>query len=187
MSKTTKSTATRVLYAVHQGTYVLKLVGDIRVTCCTTLDEFIESVFKDPNLNAMVIDLSETTIIDSTALGLIAKVAVYFRKSFEIKPVIISTNPDITRILDSMGFEAVFNIIHEAPVIDTTLSDVPNIRCSEACATQKVLEAHQVLMSMNEANAETFKDVVATLQEQSLGTAGLDESGQEEFLNRRQY
>ncbi|MCG8317648.1 MAG: STAS domain-containing protein [Pseudomonadales bacterium] len=166
-----KSTASRVLYAVHQGTYVLKLIGDIRVTCCAALDEFIENVFKDPNLTAVVVDLSETTIIDSTALGLIAKVAVFFRKSFDIKPVIISTNPDITRILDSMGFEAVFNIIHEAPVIDTTMADVSDKGCTEAYATQKVLEAHQILMGMNDANAETFKDVVATLKEQEAAIA----------------
>lgn len=165
-----KSTASRVLYAVHQGTYVLKLIGDIRVTCCATLDEFIEGIFKDPEMKAVMIDLSETTIIDSTALGLIAKIAVFFRKTSDIRPIIISTNPDINRILDSMGFDAVFNIIHEESVLGSNLADVPNKSCSEAEATRRVLEAHKVLMSMNEKNKETFKEVVATLEEQKVGT-----------------
>ncbi|MCG8671645.1 MAG: STAS domain-containing protein [Pseudomonadales bacterium] len=167
-----QSSASRVLYAVHQGTYVLKLVGDVRVSCCATLDDFIEGMFKDPQMSAVVIDLSETTIIDSTALGLVAKIAVFFRKSFDIKPVIISTNPDVDRILDSMGFEAVFNIVHEAPVIDPALADLPDKGCTEACATEKVLEAHKILMSMNAKNAETFKEVVATLEDQGVGGAG---------------
>lgn len=182
----TKSAASRVLYAVHQGTYVLKLVGDIRVTCCATLDEFIEGIFKDPQMSAVVIDLSETTIIDSTALGLIAKIAVFFRKTSDIKPVIISTNPDIDCILDSMGFDAVFNIIHEAPVVDPDLSDMPEKGCTEACATQKVLEAHKVLMSMNEKNAETFKEVVATLEEQKVSSANSADS-QEVLHSQRRY
>ena len=180
-----ESSASRVSYAVHQGTYVVKLVGDISVTCCTTLDDFIEGMFKDPQLTSVVIDLSETTIIDSTALGLIAKVAVFFRKNFEIKPVIISTNPDVDRILDSMGFEAVFNIIHEQPVLDSALSDLPDKGCTEACATEKVLEAHKVLMSMNEKNAETFKDLVNTLEEQNgNGATCADLSSTQQHLNR---
>lgn len=180
-----KSSATRVSYAVHQGTYVLKLIGDIRVTCCSTLDDFIEGMFKDPQMNSVVIDLSETTIIDSTALGLIAKIAVFFRQSFDIKPVIISTNPDVDRILDSMGFDAVFDIIHEQSVVDSALTDLPNNGCTEACATEKVLEAHRVLMSMNEKNAETFKDLVATLEDQTgNGTTCADMSNSQNHINR---
>ncbi len=181
-----KSTASRVLYAVHQGTYVLKLIGDIRVTCCGTLDEFIEGIFNDPDMKAVVIDLSETTIIDSTALGLLAKIAVFFRKTSDIRPVIISTNPDINRILDSMGFDAVFNIIHEESILNSTLADLPTRDCTEAEATRKVLEAHKVLMSMNDKNKETFKEVVATLEEQKVGGSNSNNSNSNDVYNRHQ-
>ncbi|PIE41589.1 MAG: anti-anti-sigma factor [Gammaproteobacteria bacterium] len=172
-----ESSVSRVSYAVHQGTYVLKLVGDIRVTCCATLDSFIEDMLADSQMAAVVVDLSETTIIDSTALGLLAKIAVFFRRSFDIKPVIISTRPDVDRILDSMGFDSVFNIVHEQPVIDPALADLPDKNCTEACATEKVLEAHKVLMSMNAKNAETFRDLVNTLQEQSARAASSSNQG----------
>ena len=66
-----ESNTGKALYAVHQGTYVVKLIGEIRVPICTTLDSFIETMFCDNQLNSVLIDLSETHLIDSTALGLV--------------------------------------------------------------------------------------------------------------------
>lgn len=159
-----ESNCGKALYAVHQGTYVVKLVGEIRVPICATLDSFIERLFHDPQLNSVLIDLSETHIIDSTALGLMAKVAIQMRKRFNQKPLIISTRPDISRVLSSMGFEKVFNIVHEAPVKSPTMSEMPNVPCSQGSACEKVLEAHRILMDMNEKNRETFREVVAALE-----------------------
>jgi anti-anti-sigma factor len=164
MSAMPDSNTGRALYAEHQGTYVLKLVGDIRAPICATLDSFIESMFCDVKLRSILVDLSETLLIDSTALGLIAKIAVHTRKRFQEKPVIISTRPDITRILDSMGLEQVFDIVQEGSVISSAMNEVPIEQCVENSACQKVLEAHRVLMSLNEKNHETFQEVVAALE-----------------------
>lgn len=159
-----ESNCGKALYAVHQGTYVVKLVGDIRVPICATFDGFIENMFHDGQLNSVVIDLSEASVVDSTALGLMAKIAIQMRKRFNQKPLIISTRPDISRILSTMGFEKVFNIVHEAPVKNPPMSEMPNIPCTQGSACDKVLEAHRILMEMNEKNHETFKDVVAALE-----------------------
>lgn len=154
----------KALYAVHQGTYVVKLIGEIRVPICATLDSFIETMFNDSQLHSVLIDLSETNIIDSTALGLLAKIAINSRKRLNLKPLIISTQPDVTRILDTMGFEKVFNIVHEKPVKSPSMSEMPNIICEQGDACEKVLEAHRILMELNETNRQTFKDVVAALE-----------------------
>lgn len=159
-----ESNTGKALYAVHQGTYVLKLIGEIRVPICATLDGFIEMLFNDTQLNSVLIDLSETHVIDSTALGLLAKIAIQSRKRLNQKPCIISPRPDISRVLDSMGFEKVFNIVHEAPVKSPRMSEVPNVTCSQGDACGRVLEAHRILMEMNEKNRETFRDVVAALE-----------------------
>lgn len=163
-----ESNTGKAMYAVHQGTYVLKLIGEIRVPICATLDGFIESIFSDPRLNSVLIDLSETHVIDSTALGLLAKIAIQSRKRFNQKPCIISTRPDVSRILDSMGFEHVFNIIHEAPVKNPRMSEVPSVACSQGDACEKVLEAHRILMDLNDKNRETFRDVVAALESERV-------------------
>jgi len=159
-----ESNTGKALYAVHQGTYVVKLIGEIRVPICTTLDSFIETMFCDNQLNSVLIDLSETHLIDSTALGLLAKIAIRSRKRLNLKPLIISTEPDVTRILDTMGFEKVSNIVHEKPVKSPQMSEIPSVSCDEGSACDKVLEAHRILMELNEKNRETFKNVVAALE-----------------------
>lgn len=157
----------RAMFSAHDGAYVLKLTGDVRVPMCATLDRFIEGMFDNPQLNAIVIDLSETLVIDSTALGLLAKIAIYYDKKFHSKPLLLSPNPDITRILLSMGFPQVFDLREEGLASRPMLADVPRVNCSEDNACEKVLEAHRILMEMNENNREIFKDVVTALEQAS--------------------
>lgn len=155
------------MFSAHDGAYVLKLTGDVRVPMCATLDRFIEGMFENPALNAVVIDLSETQIIDSTALGLLAKIAIYYDKKFQSKPLLLSPNPDITRILLSMGFPQVFDLREEGLSSRPAMSALPRVKCSEDNACEKVLEAHRILMSMNDNNREIFKDVVNALEQAS--------------------
>lgn len=62
-----------ILFAIHHGTYVLKFTGEVRAPMCATLDDFLEKMFVDSELSAILVDLTETDYIDSTALGMIAK------------------------------------------------------------------------------------------------------------------
>jgi anti-anti-sigma factor len=159
-----KTNAGSALFAVHEGTYVLKLAGEVRVPMCGTLDQFIERMFTDAALTAVAIDLSETQVIDSTALGLLAKIAIYFDKRFGGKPLLLSPNEDITRILLSMGFPQIFDLRTEALSMPQATEEVVKVSCNELNACDKVLEAHQILMGLNEKNRETFRDVVSALE-----------------------
>lgn len=154
----------QALFAVHHGTYVLKLVGDIRVPLCPTVDSFIEQMFGDPSLCSILIDLSDTHLIDSTALGLLAKIAIRSKKRFQYKPVILSTNPDVNRIVDSMGFEKVFSILHKKSGENISLAELPIVDCGDREVCKQVIDAHRALMTLSEENKETFKDVVAALE-----------------------
>jgi anti-anti-sigma factor len=154
----------RILVSEKEGTYILKFIGDVRLTLCATLDDFLESMCRSDQLKAVLIDLTETEGIDSTSLGLLAKISVLARKKHHLIPTIISTNADITRILESMGFHQVFVILNEPLTTPINLSELPVIVGSEDVVHQKVLEAHKILMAMNESNKETFKDLVYTLE-----------------------
>ena len=63
----------RIQFAEQDGTFVLKFVGEVRLTLCSALDATIEKIFTALNFNAIVIDLTETRSIDSTTLGLLAQ------------------------------------------------------------------------------------------------------------------
>ncbi len=156
--------AARILYAVHDCTYVIKFVGDVRVPLCACLEGFLERMFADTTLRSVLIDLTETDGIDSTALGLIAKIAVALKERLQRKPVILSTNADVTRILLSMGFDRVFVMMEKSPEGDELLDELPMVEPSHNDLARNVLEAHRVLMGLNEKNRATFRDLVEALE-----------------------
>ena len=137
----------------------------MRLTLCASLDHFLESMFSDPDFKTVLIDLTETEGIDSTSLGLLAKISVKMQQQFHLLPTILSINEDITRILLSMGFDKVFILIREyssgnAPL----LKEVPEILGSEEDVKNTVLNAHKTLMDLNEKNRATFSELVSSLE-----------------------
>ena len=154
----------KILQAEEQGIYVLKFVGEIRLNLCSTLDNLVESITQDPNFRTVVIDLSETEIIDSTTLGLLAKIALAAKKHSGCLPSLISTHPDITRIINSMGLDSIFIIVAEPVSSQQRLEEIPVLKASEQQVRDKVLEAHRILMGMNARNQEEFKNLVDALE-----------------------
>jgi len=154
----------KIQFAEQDGTFVLKFVGEVRLTLCSALDATIERIFGAGNFQAIVIDLTETSSIDSTTLGLLAKLSILSRQKVGLLPALVTTNPDITRLLDSMGFDQVFNILGGPVPCPNCLSDLPPQDVSEEQVRAKVLEAHRILMGLNEHNREAFRDLVTALE-----------------------
>ena len=154
----------RILVASHDGVYVIVFEGDVRLTLCAAVDDYLEKMFRDENFRSVIVDLSATENIDSTSLGLLAKLSIQADKRFSFRPTLVSTRRDITRILLSMGFDEVFEIVEEPLEHEEQLAELPSRAASEEDVRQRVLEAHRTLMSMNEANREAFHDLVADLE-----------------------
>jgi len=155
----------RILVADHEGIYVIKMVGDVRLTLCISFDQFIDKMFSHQDFSEVLFDLSEAEAIDSTTLGLMAKIALEGRDRKGIVPIVYTTNESIDRLLQSMGFHEILSITHqlETPVEpDQALSDEAQ---EEQAVKAKVIEAHRVLMGLNRENKETFRNLVKTLEE----------------------
>jgi anti-anti-sigma factor len=156
--------AGRILVGEHDGVYVLKFTGDVRVTLCATMDVFLRSLLDRDDFRTVFVDLTDTDGIDSTSLGLLAKLSLETQRRFGIVPTLVSTNPDITRILRTMGFDDVFHILEE-PLTETgQLGELPEVEADEEEARRRVLDAHRTLMDLNEHNRESFRDLVAALE-----------------------
>lgn len=155
----------RILYTVSDNTYVIKLLGDIRVSLCATLDAFLDGMFADDRWRVVLIDASETDGIDSTGLGLLAKIALYTSKKQWEKPVIFSTNSCNNKLFESMGFAEIFTIVEEV-MDEKLLEEVDYIDSPEKDVCLQVLDAHKTLMRMNDKNYDTFKEVVMTIESQ---------------------
>jgi anti-anti-sigma regulatory factor len=164
----------RIKAAFDSGVFVLKLCGDVRLTLCATLDTQAQRLAETPGLTAVMIDLREATNVDSTALGFLAKVAMAVKGRLEHPPTIIADNPDVRQMLDVMGFARFFTLM-EAPLQQTSklssaLEDVPAEPADEEDLRERILEAHRILMHMNEHNREQFQPLVEMLEAQHSTT-----------------
>ncbi|HSG04318.1 MAG TPA: STAS domain-containing protein [Marinobacterium sp.] len=158
------SNSGEILYACQEGHYVLKFIGDVRLTMCSTIDEHLRSILQREDITDSLIDLTETQNIDSTSLGIIAKLAIKSAKCNLPKPTLVSTNPDVTKILYAMGFDQVFLLLEEMPASCKDLIEVPSVQESEDLVRQRIIDAHRVLISLNDANRDEFKDLISALE-----------------------
>jgi anti-anti-sigma factor len=154
----------KIMVGDHDGVYVLLFQGDVRLTLCTAVDAFLDRMFQDVGFKSVLVDLGETQSIDSTSLGLLAKLSIQADRRFGYRPTLISTQPDITRVLVTMGLDDVFNLVQEPLVHDDQLGELPCQAATELEIRERVLEAHRILMDMNEANHAAFHDLVSTLE-----------------------
>ncbi len=160
----------KIVFAEQNGVYVLKFVGDVRLTLGPTIATFLDRLRVREDFRAMIIDLSETRAIDSTALGLVAKVCICCREQFNHTISIISPNDDITRVLKSMAMQQVCMITSVPLIEESDLAELPREVVSEDALREQVLEAHRTLMSLNNENQDKFKDLVEALEMEMLGT-----------------
>ncbi len=159
-----------IRYTESEGFYFLSFEGDIRVTLCASFDDFIETIFAHEGMQGVVLDLSKAKNIDSTALGMIAKLSAKSLQALGHPPTALSTNPDIDRILECMGLDQVLTMVSSFDdSLDTSqlVSNLENMPLSDHSTDElceKVIEAHRVLMNLNASNQLEFRELVSSLE-----------------------
>ncbi len=154
----------RILAASQDGSYVIRLVGDVRLTLCTSLDDFFQHMFDDPNFASVWVDLCDVEGLDSTTLGLLAKLALKVKERFGFEPAIYCCDPGISRLLKSMAFHRLFKLHEESCSNPADIAEIPSVKCNEDSVKKKVIEAHRVLMSISDENRDRFKDLLTVLE-----------------------
>lgn len=155
--------------AEREGVYVIKMEGDVRLTLCLSFDDYIEGILDNPAFTSVIFDLTHAQAIDSTTLGLMAKFSIKAGQHNKDLPLVVSSNPSITRILVSMGFEDIFHLVDQSEItIEHNEEDLESIVVTEKNGNEtevqrKVIEAHQYLMDMNEDNQRAFKELMESL------------------------
>ncbi|WP_428606949.1 STAS domain-containing protein [Sedimenticola sp.] len=156
----------QILHGSHNGVEVLRYRGDVRHTICVALDRYLQQLLERPDLQGFVVDLTDVQSIDSTNLGILARLARAMQKAGLPKVTLISNQPDINELLDAVGFDQVFNIVDRQ---DTETEDLDEIQPEEAGDQRNsrlLLEAHRALMDLNEQNRALFKDVVKAFEKE---------------------
>lgn len=154
----------RLLAASEHGAYVLRLVGDVRLTLCASIEDFVEQMLDDPQFSSVWVDLCDATGVDSTTLGQLAKLALAVHERYGFRPAVYCCDAGINRLLQSMGLDRLFEM-HEKTCCATGCAQmVPMVPGSEDEVRERVLEAHRVLMDVSDENRARFADLVSTLE-----------------------
>jgi len=153
-----------VLYASHNDVLVLRFIGDIRYTLSPSIDRFLERIFAGPKPAGFVIDLTETDSIDSTNLGLLARLALRMQALDSRRVTIVSNRADINSLLTSMALDEVFDIVEDTGPEIKAVREVPRETADKETLARTLIDAHRALMDLNEHNREMFQDVVAALE-----------------------
>ena len=157
----------RILVGEHDGVYLMKFLGDVRVTLCAAVDGYLDRMFGNNGFRSVLVDLTGTEGIDSTSLGILAKLSIKAKTRLGAVPTLVSTNQDITRILLSMGFSDVFHIVDQPLMAKEQLGELPACESSEDELRDRVIDAHRTLMDLNESNRAAFQDLVAALEQEA--------------------
>jgi anti-anti-sigma factor len=163
----------RVLHASHEGVHVLRFVGDVRYPLSPALDRFVEATFQGTTPAAFVLDLTETESVDSTNLGIMARIAKHMRERGAPRVTILSDREDVNELLASIGFDEVFDIVDASGRRSFPAEELPAGEPAPDELARTVLEAHRTLMALNERNHALFRDVVAAL-EREVGEGNRD-------------
>ena len=149
----------RVLYAVKEDHWVFRFEGNIRYTMAHPLDAFIEEVLARATPSSVIADLRDTEAIDSTGIGLLAKIARVARERNAPRPTLFCENDEVLEVLASVCMDKVFTIA-SGEVHFSALRPLPKTNPSTAELADTIEEAHALLCELSEDNRSRFEGVI---------------------------
>jgi len=158
--------APRAFYGHLDESLVLVLKGQIRFMTARAVRSFFDGFLLEQGRDAIVIDLRELDFIDSTGMGLLARIG---RATLEHgrRSVIVCADRDVLTCLRSASFDTLFIIVEQWPFEhEARVSEVPldSRELMPDVMGRVILEAHRDLASLSEENRLTYSEVVATLE-----------------------
>lgn len=140
------------------------MVGNIQHEVSFDLGYFARDL-KSKRPFSYIIDLTETTYLDSTSLGILASLCTCnYPKDETAKSVIYSTNPKVNDILKTVGFFNIFNVLDDKKEYDEELESIHDAETDEIDIKEIVLAAHKKLSTISDDNMKVFSEVINLLE-----------------------
>ena len=151
------------LQARRGDRHYLALVGEIRHKISTTLDAYLERIFAAGSVAGLLVDLTEARAIDSTNLGLLARVAARMAREGGEPVTLVSPRPEINRVLEAMSLDRLFRVIREPWEREGDFRELERAEVDKYRFAEILLEAHRTIMELSPANRREFQALVETL------------------------
>ena len=153
----------KYLFAFEDNRYFIKIIGSPRYTNCTGFSYFINKIINENKFEDILVDIRETDFLDSTNLGLLAKLAGAVMSRFDRRMTVISTNNEINDLLNNTGFDKIILLVEQPESFVYNMKQVKTAPEVEINMAEMMLEAHENLLKMNDENNSKFKTVVEML------------------------
>ena len=146
-----------ILYATLEKYNIVQVCTSATMRNSEQVSELLE---KD---KITILDLSETTYIDSTFLGLIAKYTMKFKNDFNEYLSILNPTNEVLTALKQTGILNFVVILNEDIIVNGTKIEKKDFKSSNIA--KHILEMHEILSDLNEDNKKVFSDVVNKMRE----------------------
>lgn len=157
-----------VTHAEQRGIHVLRYFGTVNFMLAPGIQRFVDDLIEHGSVSGLVFDLTQASSLDSTNLGLMARVNERLLGVGAANSVIISSEGDIDVVLRSMGFDQTFDVLTTPPgealaQEEPIATDAP----SPSEIRETMLAAHRALVRLSDAGRLEFEPVVACLERSS--------------------
>lgn len=149
----------RVRYAHDGDTWILRFTGAIRYTMAHAVDSFLDDLFARHHPARVCVDLNETLSIDSTGIGLLAKIADGLERAGAERPILFTSNPEILDTLRNVCLDEVCTLVPGAPEA-VAGNEIPATTPDERALAQTIVSVHCLLCDLCAENRAKFQGVV---------------------------
>ncbi|MGC4087717.1 MAG: STAS domain-containing protein [Polyangiaceae bacterium] len=157
-----------VTHAQKQGFHVLRYFGTVNFLLAPGIQNFVDHLIEDGSVSGLIFDLSSASSLDSTNLGLMARVNERLIDKGAANSVIISGNEDIDVVLRSMGFDRTFDMLSSDANGDDFVSETIETPSPSSVELRRtMLDAHHALVRMSDTGKREFEAVVACLEKEA--------------------
>ena len=135
----------------------IRVKGNASFVCAPPLRELAKKLAAEP-FGGLKIDLEECTWMDSTFMGMLAMLGLNAKKK-NVPAEIWNASEQNEKLLCGLGLKKVFSFQNGAFGGTDDTAAASNAATAESNA-RNVLDAHQTLMDIDEANVPKFEKVV---------------------------
>lgn len=166
-----------VTHAERNGVHILRYFGRVDYMSAPAIQHYLERLLVVGGMRELVVDLSGAEALDSTNLGLLARINARVARTAGTRGLIISMNEDINEVLRSMGFDQTFDLVTDPTELCSERDQRIDAPCSSADELRScMLDAHRALVQLSDAGRLEFQDVVRCLESERSSAPSRDSS-----------
>lgn len=153
-----------IRYAFDNNVWFIKCIGAICHPLAPTLNALIEQVITHPDSKHFIIDLTDAKLIDSTCLGILARIATRHNHVNTDKPIVITGGGNIAKTMLVVRFDLLFKLVEKLNDKPNPLQIAPDVIIEKDAMLNLLLDSHQRLCAIDAETHDIFKDVVQALE-----------------------